>query len=94
MAGLLMFSLCLTPIPAQESDIFPYDYHIETLDNGLKVVSIPLENPHIISYYTIVRSGSRNEIEPGKSGFAHFFEHMILKGTKNLPREEYHNLLT
>ncbi len=94
LAGLLMFSLCLTPIPAQESDIFPYDYHIETLDNGLKVVSIPLENPHIISYYTIVRSGSRNEIEPGKSGFAHFFEHMMFKGTKNVPREEYDNFLT
>jgi zinc protease len=94
LAGLILFGLCLTPIPAQESEIFPYDYHIETLDNGLKVISVPLGNPQVISYYTIVRSGSRNEIEPGKSGFAHFFEHMMFKGTKAVPREEYDDFLT
>lgn len=93
-AGLLIFGLCLTPSLLQGSDIFPYDYHVETLDNGLKVISIPLDNPHIISYYTIVRSGSRNEIEPGKSGFAHFFEHMMFKGTKNISPEEYNDFLT
>ena len=37
---------------------------------GLPGATLPLPNPNIISYYTIVRSGSRNEIEPGKSGFA------------------------
>src|SRR5512139_3035315 len=71
--------------PAGGSDVFPYAYKVETLDNGLKVVSIPLANPNIISYYTVVRSGSRNEVEPGKSGFAHFFEHMMFKGTKTVP---------
>ena len=44
--------------------------------------------------YTIVRSGSRNEIEPGKSGFAHFFEHIMFKGTKDVPREAYDDFLT
>ena len=76
------------------SDIFPYKYKIEELGNGFKVISIPLDNPNIISYYTIVRSGSRNEIEPGKSGFAHFFEHMMFKGTKNIPRPVYDDFLT
>ncbi len=94
LSGLIIFSLSLNPLLSQELDVFPYDYNIVTMDNGLKVISIPLNNPHIISYYTIVRSGSRNEIEPGKSGFAHFFEHMMFKGTKNVPREEYDNFLT
>jgi zinc protease len=76
------------------ADIFPYQFKIEQLENGLKVVSIPLDNPHIISYYTIVRSGSRNEIEAGKSGFAHFFEHMMFKGTKTVPTEAYNAYLT
>ncbi|MGD2296006.1 MAG: pitrilysin family protein [Candidatus Aminicenantes bacterium] len=88
---LLLFSV---PAVLQSAKIFPYDYKIEVLDNGLTVVSIPLDNPHIISYYTIVRSGSRNEIEPGKSGFAHFFEHMMFKGSKNVPTEAYNNFLT
>jgi zinc protease len=82
------------PLPARGSDIFPYGYKIEALDNGLRVVSIPLPNPDIISYYTIVRSGSRNEVEPGKSGFAHFFEHMMFKGTKTVPRAAYDDFLT
>lgn len=90
--------LCLlllgTPAALFSTEVFPFDYHIEELENGLKVISIPLQNPNIISYYTIVRSGSRNEIEPGKSGFAHFFEHMMFKGTKNMPREAYDNFLT
>ncbi len=94
LAGLIICGLCLTPINGQESKIFPYEYHIKTLDNGLKIISIPLDNPQVISYYTIVCSGSRNEIEPGKSGFAHFFEHMMFKGTKNVPRKEYDDFLT
>jgi len=78
----------------QASKIFPYDYKVVELENGFKVVSIPLPNPNIISYYTIVRSGSRNEVEPGKSGFAHFFEHMMFKGTENMSPEEYDNFLS
>lgn len=99
MIKYLSFVLCLfliipVPLRAQTADIFPYDYKIEELPNGLKIVSIPLSNPHIISYYTIVRSGSRNEVEPGKSGFAHFFEHMMFKGTENMSPEEYDNFLS
>ncbi len=99
MMKILSFFLCLAVLAAlapflQSSDIFPYDYKIEVLDNGLRVVSIPLSNPNIISYYSIVRSGSRNEVEPGKSGFAHFFEHMMFKGTKNMSPEEYDAFLS
>jgi zinc protease len=92
---LLCFLLILSaPAMMQASKIFPYDYKVVELENGFKVVSIPLANPNIISYYTIVRSGSRNEIEPGKSGFAHFFEHMMFKGTENMSPEEYDNFLS
>lgn len=92
---LSFFLLLIIPFMLHSSDIFPYNYKIEQLENGLKIVSIPLpENPNIIAYYTIVRSGSRNEIEPGKSGFAHFFEHMMFKDTKDIPSEVYEGILT
>jgi len=91
---LSLFLLIAFPLTLHSSNIFPYEYKIEQLENGLKVVSIPLNNPNIISYYLIVRSGSRNEVEPGKSGFAHFFEHMMFKGTKKVPRPAYDNFLT
>ena len=93
MALSLMLLLCLSP-QLLSAQIFPYDAKIEILENGLTVVSIPLDYPHIISHYVIIRSGSRNEIEPGKSGFAHFFEHMMFKGTKEMPREAYDDFLT
>ncbi|MDH5706565.1 MAG: insulinase family protein [Candidatus Aminicenantes bacterium] len=93
-AVLTVLLLLCIPSILHSSKIFPYDFKIEVLENGLKVVSIPLDNPNIISHYVIVRSGSRNEIEPGKSGFAHFFEHMMFKGTKTMPREDYDDFLT
>lgn len=93
-SGFTALVFLMLPLVSNGSEVFPYDYKIEKLENGLTVVSVPLNNPHIISFYTIVRSGSRNEIEPGKSGFAHFFEHMMFKGTKNIPREEYDKFLT
>ena len=92
--GLLMLFFPITTMTIRAADIFPYQFRIEQLEIGLKVVSIPLNNPHIISYYTIVRSGSRNEVEAGKSGFAHFFEHMMFKGTKTVPTEAYNAYLT
>ena len=65
-----------------ESKIFPYKYHIKDLKNGLRVIVIPTDYPNIVALPIPVQTGSRNEIEPGKSGFAHFFEHMMFRGTE------------
>ena len=62
-------------------DVFPFPATTRTLDNGLRVVMVPFDSPGIVAYYTIVRAGSRNEPEAGHSGFAHFFEHMMFRGT-------------
>ncbi|HET6372795.1 MAG TPA: pitrilysin family protein [Candidatus Polarisedimenticolia bacterium] len=79
--------------PAKEAKIFPFPYYIDDLDNGLRVVTVPLPYPDLVSFYAIVRAGSRNEVEPGKSGFAHFFEHMMFRGTKKYPPEKYNELM-
>ncbi len=78
---------------AKESKIFPYPINQVTLDNGLKIVSIPFDSPGIVAYYTVVRTGSRNEIEPGRSGFAHFFEHMMFRGTEKYPAAKFNDIL-
>ncbi len=72
--------------------IFPYPIHKTVLDNGLTVLSVPFDSPGIIAYYTIVRTGSRNEVEKGLSGFAHFFEHMMFRGTDAYPQEKYNDV--
>ena len=77
-----------------QGKFFPYDYKVETLENGLKVVMIKTQNKGVLSYYSVVRTGSRDEYEPGHSGFAHFFEHMMFRGTKKHPGSEYDRILT
>src|SRR5206468_8560575 len=78
---------------AKDSQVFNYPTYQSTLENGLKVITVPFDSPGIVSYYTVVRVGSRNEVEPGHSGFAHFFEHMMFRGTEKYPKETYNNIL-
>jgi len=73
------------PRPAAEGDVLPFHAVEKTLPNGLKVIVVPTGFPNIVSLQIPVQTGSRNEVEPGKSGFAHFFEHVMFKGTKEYP---------
>ena len=79
---------------APAADILPFRATEKTLPNGLKVIVVPTGFPNIVSLQIPVQTGSRNEVEPGKSGFAHFFEHMMFRGTKAWPPEKYQQVLT
>ena len=74
--------------------VFPYAAETHTLDNGLRVILIPMSGGGLMSYYSIVRTGSRDEYEPGRTGFAHFFEHMMFRGTKAFPSAVYDRTVT
>ena len=92
----LFFVAALAASPARAADdarIFPYPIRESRLENGLRVFSVPFDSPGIIAYYTVVRTGSRNEVEKGLSGFAHFFEHMMFRGTEKYPQEKYQAVL-
>jgi len=52
-----------------------------------------LDNAGLLSYATVVNVGSRQEVEPGHTGFAHFFEHMMFRGTKKYPADKYAEIL-
>ena len=78
---------------AESRPIFPFPIQKTTLENGLGVIAVPFDSPGIIAYYTVVRTGSRNEVEKGLSGFAHFFEHMMFRGTEQYPQEKYNDVL-
>lgn len=67
---------------------FPYEYTLDTFTNGLRLVTVPTEHKNLISLYLVVQTGSRNEIEPGKSGFAHFFEHMMFRGSEHYTSDQ------
>ncbi|MBV8200595.1 MAG: insulinase family protein [Acidobacteria bacterium] len=78
---------------AATTDAFPYQVSETTLANGLKVVVIPYDSPGTLAYLTLVRTGSRDEVEPDHSGFAHFFEHMMFRGTEKYPQDRYNDVV-
>jgi len=57
-------------------------------------VILPTGFPNLVSLQIPVQAGSRNEVEPGKSGFAHFFEHMMFRGKPRFAPEAYEALIT
>jgi zinc protease len=62
------------------------DYTMTTLPNGLKVVFLEDHSTPIVHLQLWYHVGSKNE-RPGRTGFAHFFEHMMFKGSKNVEAE-------
>jgi zinc protease len=95
-----VFTLLLTllsfaaPAAGPGADILPFKATTHTLPNGLEVIVVPTGFPNIVSVQIPVLTGSRNEVEPGKSGFAHFFEHMMFRGTPTLSPDEYNAIIT
>jgi zinc protease len=94
----LALPLTLAAAPAAkktaDTNILPFKATEKTLANGLKVIVVPTGFPNLVSVQIPVQTGSRNEVEAGKSGFAHFFEHMMFRGTKAYPPEVYTGIIT
>ena len=83
---LLLISAILA---AAQSKTLPFPYTQEDLPNGLRVVTIPTDTPNVVSMYIVVQTGSRNEVEAGKSGFAHLYEHIMFRGTEKYSPEQH-----
>ncbi|MDH3217541.1 MAG: insulinase family protein [Candidatus Krumholzibacteria bacterium] len=92
----LMTFIVAATVVAQDRDgrFFPYQYEDYTLTNGFKSILMPIKGSGLVAYYTVVRTGSRDEWEPGRSGFAHFFEHMMFRGTDKYSSTEYSRLMS
>jgi zinc protease len=84
-------SALATELP--ENKILPYPIYQKKLPNGLNVVTVPFDSPGLAAFYIVVRVGSRDEVESGKTGFAHFFEHMMFRGTEKYPKDLYGEVL-
>ena len=67
-------------------------YEAATLPNGLRVILAEDHSTPIVHLSVWYHVGSRNE-RPGRTGFAHLFEHMMFKGSKNVEPEEHASML-
>jgi zinc protease len=81
------------PAAKTSQAVFPYQVERHTLPNGLKVLMVPMPSDGLVSYWSVVRTGSRDEVEPGVTGFAHFFEHMMFRGTEKNPGPVYDHIV-
>jgi zinc protease len=87
---LMMHALAAS---SQGREVFPYSIDVKDFGNGLKLVGVRFDSPGLAAYYSVVRVGSRHEVEKGRTGFAHFFEHMMFRGTESYPEDEYSEVL-
>jgi zinc protease len=75
-------------VPSSEAAVRPprLDYTMTTLANGMNVVMLEDHSTPIVHLQMWYHVGSKNE-KPGRTGFAHLFEHMMFKGSKNVEPE-------
>lgn len=89
----LVLCWAVVQMNAGNDGILPYPIHQKQLPNGINVVTVPFGSPGIAAFFIVMRVGSRDEVEAGKTGFAHFFEHMMFRGTDNYSKDKYDEVL-
>lgn len=89
---LLAFLLFLASIGASHAQSNKISFEEYDLDNGLHVILHQDKSTPIVTVSVMYHVGSKNE-NPERTGFAHFFEHLMFEGTQNIPRGEYSNFV-
>jgi len=87
MAVICLFFLAVN-IHAQKVDFTEYD-----LSNGLHVILHQDKSAPVIAVTVFYHVGSKNE-DTSRTGFAHFFEHLLFEGTENIKRGEYSKIVS
>jgi len=89
--NLLLFSLVLlfiSNLSAQEVKFVEYD-----LDNGLHVIIHQENAAPVVTVGVMYQIGAKDEVI-GRTGFAHFFEHLLFEGTKNIERGKWFDIVS
>ena len=85
-----LVSLVSWPAGPATAAFFPYEVHKRTLPNGLDVLVV--ETPEfrdVVNLNVLILAGSRNEVEKGRSGLAHLFEHIAFRHKFEDPTSSY-----
>ena len=86
--ALMAFSFCGTKLKAQKVEFTEYD-----LPNGLHVILHDDHHAPVVAVSVMYHVGSKNE-ESGRTGFAHFFEHLLFEGSENIKRGEFMKIVS
>ena len=88
--AFLMMVLLLLAVTTLAADEIGFTQ--ETLDNGLKVIYVPLHQAPVVHVRVLYHVGSRDE-RADRQGFAHMFEHMMFRGSAHVKPEEHMKLI-
>jgi predicted Zn-dependent peptidase len=90
--SVLFFVCCLgfTQLIAQGQSI---QFEKYTLPNGLKVILHEDHSAPVVAVTALYHVGSKNE-DTARTGFAHFFEHLLFEGSENIKRGEFDKYVT
>lgn len=88
---LLLVGWFALPLAAQQFK--PIDFTEYSLDNGLRVVLHVDKSAPVVATYLMYKVGSKNE-RADRTGFAHFFEHLMFEGSDNIERGTIDKLIT
>lgn len=92
-AAILILILGITACSkAPESDKLKLNYEKYVMSNGLQVILHTDHSDPVISYAIMYHVGSSREI-PGKTGFAHLFEHLLFGGSENVPTGTFDKII-
>lgn len=87
--GLCLLAWLLLALPARAGLFNP---QLHTLENGLEIVVIEDHRAPVVSHMVQYRVGAADEVS-GKSGIAHFLEHLMFKGTPSVPSGEFSKII-
>jgi zinc protease len=92
LLGALLMTLALSPAAtAQTLTPSKLAFHGK-LDNGLEIVVVPDRRAPVVTHMVWYKVGGADE-PPGKSGIAHFLEHLMFKGTDKIPAGEFSKIV-
>lgn len=92
LLGALFMTLAFSPAATAQT-LMPSKLAFHgKLDNGLEIVVVPDHRAPVVTHMVWYRVGGADE-PPGKSGIAHFLEHLMFKGTDKVPAGEFSKIV-
>lgn len=91
-AFLIMTVIAAASCQKKAGDELTIPFEKYTLDNGLNVILHEDKSDPIVSVAIYYHVGSNREV-PGRTGFAHLFEHMMFQQSENVPEDQYFRLI-
>lgn len=88
-----LFALTLLLLVGFHANAQKVEFEEYDLDNGMHVILHQDNSAPVVTTSVMYHVGAKDE-DPARTGFAHFFEHLLFEGTENIPRGEWFKIVT